>query len=184
VRVRVEREQGNVLFASIVEIITPSPVRIEPPCPYFGTCGGCDWQHASPALQLSIKTDLLWEFNFRLILLVRDLLGIETPLTFSRPAAPGLRGSDGIVSVIQAFRGPMEYFSGVGARSYMGDCHEFAEAGIPVIWSRHKPPTGDSILTILFDHDDPLGVVLSEADPQESKASIPRQWSANQEVLA
>ncbi len=145
------------------------------------------WEPYGPRIcdeVLSIKTDLLWEFNFRLILLVRDLLGIETPLTFSRPAAPGLRGSDGIISVIQAFRGPMEYFSGVGARSYMGDCHEFTEAGIPVIWSRHKPPTGDSILTILFDDDDPLGTVLSEDDPQESKASIPRQWSANQEVLA
>ena len=30
VRVRVEREQGNVLFASIVEIMTPGPSRIEP----------------------------------------------------------------------------------------------------------------------------------------------------------
>ena len=44
VRVRVEREQVNVLFASIEEILEPSPSRIEPPCPYFGRCGGCDFQ--------------------------------------------------------------------------------------------------------------------------------------------
>ena len=44
VRVSVDREQGNLLFASIVEIIEPSPERIEPPCPYFGRCGGCDFQ--------------------------------------------------------------------------------------------------------------------------------------------
>src|SRR5258708_38910126 len=40
VRVRVERVKGNVSFASIEEIITPSPHRVEPPCPYFGRCGG------------------------------------------------------------------------------------------------------------------------------------------------
>src|ERR1044071_10401601 len=39
-RVRVDREQGNVLFASIKEIIAPSPLRVERPCPYFGRCGG------------------------------------------------------------------------------------------------------------------------------------------------
>jgi WbqC-like protein family len=113
---------------------------------------------------LSIKTDLLWELNFRLILLVREILGIQTPLTFSRPAAPGLRGSAGIVSTIQAFHGPMEYLSGLGGRSYMGDCQEFKDAGIPVVWSRHHAVTGDSILSVLFDHEDPMSVVLAEGD--------------------
>jgi hypothetical protein len=110
------------------------------------------------------RTDSLWELNFRLILLVRDILGIETPLTFSRPATPGLSGPAGIVSVIQAFAGPMEYLSGTGARSYMGDCDEFTEAGIPVHWSRHEAVTGDSILSVIFDYADPLSVVLAEHD--------------------
>src|SRR5258708_10176017 len=39
-RVRIDRIKGNVSFASIEEIITPSPYRVEPPCPYFGRCGG------------------------------------------------------------------------------------------------------------------------------------------------
>src|SRR5258708_25063957 len=39
-RIRVDRVKGNVSFASIEEIITPSPHRVEPPCPYFGRCGG------------------------------------------------------------------------------------------------------------------------------------------------
>jgi len=59
VRVRVEREQGNVLFASIVEIITPSPVRIEPPCPYFGRCGGCDFQQLTYEAQLAAKSEMI-----------------------------------------------------------------------------------------------------------------------------
>ncbi|HEU4833614.1 MAG TPA: TRAM domain-containing protein, partial [Pyrinomonadaceae bacterium] len=59
VRVQVEREQGNVLFASIVEIITPAPVRIEPPCPYFGRCGGCDFQQLTYEAQLATKSEII-----------------------------------------------------------------------------------------------------------------------------
>jgi len=59
VRVKVEREQGNVLFASIEEIITPSPVRIEPPCPYFGRCGGCDFQQLTYEAQLAAKAEMI-----------------------------------------------------------------------------------------------------------------------------
>ena len=59
VRVRVEREQGNVLFASIEEILAPSPVRIEPPCPYFGRCGGCDFQQLTYEAQLAAKAEII-----------------------------------------------------------------------------------------------------------------------------
>src|SRR2546423_12689803 len=40
-RVRVRRTKGKTAFASIEKIIEPAPVRCEPPCPYFGRCGGC-----------------------------------------------------------------------------------------------------------------------------------------------
>lgn len=58
-RVRVDREQGNILFASIEEIVTPSPVRIEPPCPYFGRCGGCDFQQLTYEAQLAAKAEII-----------------------------------------------------------------------------------------------------------------------------
>jgi hypothetical protein len=116
---------------------------------------------------LSIKTDALWDLNFQLVLLVRDILGITTPVTFSRPASPGLRGSQGIVDVIQNFSVPMKYLSGQGGRSYMGNCQEFKEAGIPVIWSQHQAVTGDSILSVIFDYEDPLAVVLAETSNKE-----------------
>ena len=59
VRVRVEREQGNVLFAVIEEILAPSPLRIEPPCPYFGRCGGCDFQQLTYEAQLAAKAEII-----------------------------------------------------------------------------------------------------------------------------
>jgi len=55
----VEREQGNILFASVVEVLTPSPVRIEPPCPYFGRCGGCDFQQLTYEAQLAAKAEII-----------------------------------------------------------------------------------------------------------------------------
>ena len=58
-RIRIDREQGNLLFASIVEIIEPSPERIEPPCPYFGRCGGCDFQQLTYEAQLKAKAEII-----------------------------------------------------------------------------------------------------------------------------
>lgn len=58
-RVRVDRGKGNVSFASIEEIIAPSPDRVEPPCPYFGRCGGCDFQQLSYQTQLNAKVEII-----------------------------------------------------------------------------------------------------------------------------
>lgn len=59
VRVRIDRVQGKVAFASIHEIIKPSPVRVDPPCPYFGRCGGCDFQQLTYEAQLQAKVDII-----------------------------------------------------------------------------------------------------------------------------
>lgn len=59
VRVNIERTRGKVAFASIIEIIKPSPVRIEPPCPYFGRCGGCDFQQLTYQAQLEAKLEII-----------------------------------------------------------------------------------------------------------------------------
>jgi 23S rRNA (uracil1939-C5)-methyltransferase len=59
VRARTERIQGRIAFASIAEIVSPSPVRVEPPCPYFGRCGGCDFQHLTYEAQLAAKVEII-----------------------------------------------------------------------------------------------------------------------------
>jgi 23S rRNA (uracil1939-C5)-methyltransferase len=43
----------------VAEVHEASPVRVTPPCPIFGTCGGCHWQHATYAAQLAFKTQVL-----------------------------------------------------------------------------------------------------------------------------
>ena len=58
-RVRVDRVKGNVAFASIVEILEPASVRVEPPCPYFGRCGGCNFQQLTYQAQLDAKIEII-----------------------------------------------------------------------------------------------------------------------------
>jgi len=79
VRVSVDREQGNLLFASIVEIIEPSPERIEPPCPYFGRCGGCDFQQLTYEAQLKAKADIIRDC-------LRRIAHVEVPLVSVVPS--------------------------------------------------------------------------------------------------
>lgn len=59
VRVQIDRLRGKVAFASVLEVIKPSPVRVEPPCPYFGRCGGCDFQQLNYETQIQTKVEII-----------------------------------------------------------------------------------------------------------------------------
>lgn len=48
----VKRRYGR---AQLIRVIRPSPDRVDPPCRYFGRCGGCQYQHIPYAEQLRIK---------------------------------------------------------------------------------------------------------------------------------
>ena len=45
------------LAARLVEVLEPSPHRIDPPCRYFGDCTGCQWQHLDYGSQLEVKRE-------------------------------------------------------------------------------------------------------------------------------
>jgi tRNA/tmRNA/rRNA uracil-C5-methylase (TrmA/RlmC/RlmD family) len=81
VRVRIDRVRGKVAFASIVEIIQPSPVRVDPPCPYFGSCGGCDFQQLSYQAQLDAKREMIRDC-------LRRIAQIEEPPEIAVHPAP------------------------------------------------------------------------------------------------
>jgi 23S rRNA (uracil1939-C5)-methyltransferase len=59
VRARVIIEKPSWARAELVEVLEPSEDRITPPCPVFGVCGGCQWQHVRPDVQASAKRQIL-----------------------------------------------------------------------------------------------------------------------------
>ena len=59
VRIRLTEEKSTFARGQIYEIITPSPLRIQARCPYFGSCGGCSYQHLAYPDQLSLKQKLV-----------------------------------------------------------------------------------------------------------------------------
>lgn len=65
VRVEIEREKPGLLEARLTEVISPSAERVGAPCPVFGRCGGCQYQHASYEFQLAQKVEVLREVFHR-----------------------------------------------------------------------------------------------------------------------
>jgi 23S rRNA (uracil1939-C5)-methyltransferase len=61
VQVKAEREKPGLVHASTVKILEPAASRVPAPCPVFGRCGGCHYQHASYADQLATKRAILEE---------------------------------------------------------------------------------------------------------------------------
>lgn len=49
-------DKKNYKIAKAFEIQNASPQRIEPPCPYYLKCGGCDIMHLNKTCQINFKT--------------------------------------------------------------------------------------------------------------------------------
>jgi 23S rRNA (uracil1939-C5)-methyltransferase len=61
IRARVRQRTRGYLRADVVEVVRPGPVRATPPCPAFGRCGGCQWQHVTLDAQRRAKQAVVAE---------------------------------------------------------------------------------------------------------------------------
>jgi 23S rRNA (uracil1939-C5)-methyltransferase len=55
IELKIYKVKKNFAFGKAVKIITPSPLRVQPECRYFGVCGGCKWQNLNYRSQLEFK---------------------------------------------------------------------------------------------------------------------------------
>lgn len=89
-QIEITEAHTNYVRGRIVSVVTPSPQRIKPPCPYHyqaplasrpspigSYCGGCDWQHVTYAAQLEAKRHLVQETLER----IGGLRGVEVKPT-------------------------------------------------------------------------------------------------------
>jgi 23S rRNA (uracil1939-C5)-methyltransferase len=72
IEAKVVEEKPGFVRAQAEKIVSPSPHRIEPQCPYFLKCGGCHYQHTSYDNQLRIKSSIFTET-------IRRIAKIELP---------------------------------------------------------------------------------------------------------
>ena len=82
VRAVVTEDAGGAFCrADAFEILTASPDRVPPPCRFSGPgrCGGCDWQHATPAAQRDLKAAVVVEQLQRLAGVTMDVVVEELP---------------------------------------------------------------------------------------------------------
>ena len=87
VRARLERAKGRVAWGELTAIERPGTDRVAPPCPLFGNCGGCQWQHVTIEAQRAAKRAI-----------VERALGVAIPpVRASRPRLrlPRSRQADG-----------------------------------------------------------------------------------------
>lgn len=59
--VEITGKQSQLLRARLKHVVEPSPNRVPAPCPYFGNCGGCHYQHIAYPQQLVEKQLILRE---------------------------------------------------------------------------------------------------------------------------
>lgn len=85
-RIKIYEVKSSFARGEIVEIKKPSADRVEPKCPLYADCGGCQWQHINYPAQLRYKTKLVREALGRIGKLegvrVNDMIGMEEPWGF------------------------------------------------------------------------------------------------------
>jgi len=92
VRAAITQVTAKLARADAVEILTPSPDRVHPPCPHArpGGCGGCDWQHAGLPAQRRLKAAVIGQQLARIAGLDREVTVEPLPGDEDGAAEPGL----------------------------------------------------------------------------------------------
>ena len=99
VSAKITREKKQFAEAEVVDLKTRSPHRVDPPCPYFGRCGGCAYQHIAYAHQLEIKSQQVRDILQRIGKLDKVALRsiIPSPLPYAYRNRVTVHAQEGVI---------------------------------------------------------------------------------------
>ena len=136
--IKVKKTYG---YGKIQRIITPSPHRIQSPCPVSDKCGGCQWQHCEYHAQLSFKKQIVTDALTRLGGIVNppvaDVIGMGAPQPYRNKA---------VFPIVPAPQDP-HGDNGFAIGMYAPRSHRI----IPIARCAIQHPIHESILKILGD---------------------------------
>ena len=147
IKVRITKVSSSYCYGRVEEIISPSPSRIEPECPYFKGCGGCALLHMSYAEELNLKLENLNQCLRHIggaSLNAEEIIGCDNIYNYRNKVTYFVSGSAGSA-----------YFGLYAARSHnvidISDCliqnplaQKAADAVIEFINDRRIPPYDES----------------------------------------
>lgn len=151
--------------ARVLRIEKPSPDRRDPPCPYYGACGGCQLQHLRYEAQLRAKASIVTDA-------LRRIGGFEAPAIDVVPS-PGEFGYRNRISFVlrRGGTGVAAGFHGVDDPDAVVDIAAcpLAEEPINEVWSAlrsswgpaaEKLPGGELRLTLRVNHAGRVGLAI------------------------
>ena len=104
IELRITKVMKTAAAGEIVRIVRPSPERVKPECPYYGRCGGCDFQHLTYGEELWAKRQRVQDALTRLggtDLVVEEILGAKNPQRYRNKSQYPV-GADGTIGFYQA----------------------------------------------------------------------------------
>ena len=84
VEVFIEHIGHNAAWGHIQQLLEPSPARVQPDCPYYGSCGGCQFRHMTYAEELEAKRRRVEDA-------LRRIGGVDLPVSVIHGAENTLR---------------------------------------------------------------------------------------------
>lgn len=102
IEVKVIKANKKFGFGKLIDIITPAKNRIEPPCPYYFQCGGCQIQTLDYAEQMAFKHGTMDKSINRMAKLdkqVDETIGMETPMYYRNKSQIPVRFNNGKIEM-------------------------------------------------------------------------------------
>jgi len=167
VRIHLTEEKRNFARGELVEILDPSPKRIEARCIHFGVCGGCHYQHLPYDEQLKAKREIL-----------RDQLTrigkLENPPVQEIVASPSPWNYRNHVQFHLTEEGKLGYVMAQSPRVFaITECH-LPEGSIDSMWRQleFEPETELERISLRSGVDDELMLVLESESPEPPELEI------------